>query len=449
MKKRYDLLVVGAGPAGLLAAKAAAEDGLEVALLERKKDIYKLMRACGQTLVAMNEYIYGNIGYYNRRDKRICFSSTGFSFKYDGPVQNNYNLTMVTPGGHYVNFGDYQTQKARGDDGRVGLSFDKEALFESLLSECRNVHVDVFPGVVVDKVIPRGDHVIVEGSGDTFEGSYVIGADGANSKVAAVMGFNNDRYYFCNFIGHSAYVKDVDTEPDRIFKFYAYLKDGPPHYYMIPRPVPGEFNVLTITNDPRLDLRNAARWLREESILSKWFKKAKVTREFAANVACYTPIKYPYKDRVLLAGDSGATQELEIAGAMISGWKAGQAISTAVRENCLDLHVNGVNEYIKWWHDAYINYYNYEHYMKGMTLPYILRTPEELEAVYGLIDITLAPCWNPYTGAKAMMAGMNRALEKLKITRPDLIEKLKRKEAPAKELLAEMTAISKPPADSD
>ena len=33
MAKRYDIIVVGAGPAGLMAAKTAGEDGLKVALL--------------------------------------------------------------------------------------------------------------------------------------------------------------------------------------------------------------------------------------------------------------------------------------------------------------------------------------------------------------------------------------------------------------------------------
>ncbi len=36
MAKRYDVIVVGAGPAGLVAARAAGENGFEVALLERK-----------------------------------------------------------------------------------------------------------------------------------------------------------------------------------------------------------------------------------------------------------------------------------------------------------------------------------------------------------------------------------------------------------------------------
>ena len=38
MAKKYDVIVVGAGPAGFLAAKAAGENGFEVALLERKSD---------------------------------------------------------------------------------------------------------------------------------------------------------------------------------------------------------------------------------------------------------------------------------------------------------------------------------------------------------------------------------------------------------------------------
>ncbi|MCX8126338.1 MAG: FAD-dependent monooxygenase, partial [Dehalococcoidia bacterium] len=217
MAKKYDVIIVGAGPAGLLAAKAAGENGLDVALLERKSDPTKLTRACGQTLVSMNEYFFGNLGYYNRRDKRICFSSAGFSFKYDGPVQNNYNLNLITPKGHWVKFGDYATQKAKGDDGRVGLSFDKEALFRSLLEECRACHVDVFSGVLVDKVTPKSDRIVVEGSGKSFEGTYCIAADGCNSKVAEVMGMNADRYYYCNFIGISEYVKGIEgPQPDQI-----------------------------------------------------------------------------------------------------------------------------------------------------------------------------------------------------------------------------------------
>ena len=60
----------------------------------------------------------------------------------------------------------------------------------------KTYNVDVFPGINVQKVTSTADSVTAEGSGQSFEGRYLIAADGCNSRVAEVMGFNKDRNYY-------------------------------------------------------------------------------------------------------------------------------------------------------------------------------------------------------------------------------------------------------------
>ena len=446
MAKKYDVIVVGAGPAGLLAAKAAGENGLEVALLERKSNIAALTRACGQTLVSLNEYYFGNLVRYNARDKRMSFSSDGFSFKYDGPYRNLYNLRMYTPNGHKIDFGDYEEQKRKRDYGRVGLVFDKEILFQCLLDEVKALSVDVFPGINVDKVATTPEGVKAEGGGQSFEGAYLIAADGANSRVAQVMGFNNDRYYYCNFYGLSCYMSGVEPPdpPDMIVKTLIFLKEGESTLFVLSRPTEGEYNIMPITTHPKVNLETALDYFMNKAFCAPWFKKAKRLKAFSAVCNCYSPIIEPYKDRVLVAGDVGSTQELEITGAMVSGWKAGQAIATAVQEENMGLETNGISQYVNWWKETYINFYNYEDYLRNFILPNVLPTEEEINYAYGLIKETLPACWNPYSGGKAVAPAMAKALPIIQQERPEIFQKLGRKSLPIKELLAEITEISKP-----
>jgi flavin-dependent dehydrogenase len=47
MTKRYDLIIVGAGPGGAMAAKTAGENGLKTVILERKINPADIKRGCG------------------------------------------------------------------------------------------------------------------------------------------------------------------------------------------------------------------------------------------------------------------------------------------------------------------------------------------------------------------------------------------------------------------
>jgi digeranylgeranylglycerophospholipid reductase len=443
MAKKYDVIVVGAGPAGFLAAKAAGENGLEVALLEKRTDPTQLTRACGQTLVSMNEPYFGNIVGYNARDKRMFFPSDGFSFKYDGPYQNLYCLHMYAPSGHRVEMGDLNERRGMGDRGRVGIAFDKEVLFRCFMEEVGACGVDVFPGINVQDVTPSADGVIAKGSDQSFEARYLIAADGVNSRVAEVMGFNKDRHYYCNLYALHYYMSGMEPPASNVIIISnAYMKDGVASFFIFPRPTEGNHQLAAITLNPKLDLEATLNFVMTEAFCAPWFKNAKKMKTLSAVCNCYKPIIEPYKDRVILTGDVGSTQELEITGAMASGWKAGQAVSTAIQEENLGLEVTGTAQYINWWKDAYINYYDHEIYMKGLARSYMLGTEEATNYFFGLINEKLPAVWNPYSSPTGEI--MKRILPILQQERPDILQKLQKAALPFSEIIADITKISKP-----
>jgi digeranylgeranylglycerophospholipid reductase len=448
MAKKYDVIVVGAGPAGFLAAKAAGENGLDVALLERKSDPTRLTRACGQSLVCFNEYWLGNITRYNTRDKRICFPSDGFSFEYDGPYENIYSTRMYTPKGHKVDFGDYEQQKSWGDYGRVGLAFDKEIMFRYLLEKVKACGVDVFPGINVEKVASTADGVTVEGSGQSFEGSYVIAADGGNSRIAQVMGFNKDRTHYCtlNCIGYYMSGLDLPVPHDMVVRISTPMTGNDAWFFVIPRPTEGEYNILILNLNPRVNLVAAGDYFMNEAFCAPWFKKARKLKALSAVLSWYSPIVEAYRDRVLIAGDVGAQLELENQGAMISGWRAGQAISTAVQEKNLGLETTGISQYVNWWKEAYANFYAFENGMRAFALSLIL-TKEDMEYFYGYIKETMPALWAPSgtEQGKAVGQATAKATSNIERDRPDIFQKLQRsRSTPSTELMAEVTKISKP-----
>jgi flavin-dependent dehydrogenase len=445
MVKRYDLIVVGAGLAGFLAAKAAGENGLDVALLEKNPDPTQHTRACGETLGSMAEYYMGNITGYNARDKRIFFSSDGFTFKYDGPYQNLYGARMYTPNGQRVVVGDLDIQKKKGDYGRVGICFDKDIMFRCLLEEVKACSVDVFPGINIQEVTSTASSVTAKGSGQSFESKYLIAADGTNSRVAQVMGMNEGRTYYCNLYAIIYSISGLDLpEPNVVVNVVGFVKERGVSLFIMPHANKEIHYVMPITVDPRVDLEAAGEYFMKEAFCAPWFRKAKKVRSLSATESCYSPIIEPYKDRVLIAGDVGSTQELENQGAMICGWKAGQAISTAIQEENLGLEVTGLSKYTNWWKDTYIDYYDQEGYIKAFTHGLILTNEEEINYVYGQVKETLPACWHPYTLGEILGDAMAKVLPVIQQERPDIIQKLQRGGLPAAEIYADVAKLSKP-----
>jgi len=443
MAKRYDVIVVGAGPAGFAAARAAGENGFNVALLERKTDLTVMDRACAQTLDSPLEYLHLDLYICNVRDKRLCFPAHGFSVKYDGPYRNSYSSLAYSPGGNKMQMGITAEQKKKGNYGMTTTVLDKEILFRCLLEEAKACSVDVFPGINVQKVTTTADGVIAEGSGQSFEGRYLIAADGVNSRIAETMGFNKDRHYYNSLFGILYYMSGIEVpDVDASYHIFGFPKGGPAQFFIFPKPPEGEHIAAVVTIHPNCDLEEAWGYFTQEAFCASWFKNAKKLRAFSAVINHRTPITEPYKDRVLLTGDVPSTLEMEITGAIIWGWQAGHAISLAIQEENLGLEVTAISRYINRWQEEHLKHHSYEALMKTWAMPYILTEPEEIDYLFSLIKESLPPMTNPYTSRLGEY--IEKVIPTIQQERPELLPKLAKMGLPCTEIYAEVTKISKP-----
>ena len=169
MKAMYDVLVIGAGPAGSIAAKTAAEKGLTVLLIEKRQEIGDPVR-CAEGV--SKEYLKKHV----EIDKKwICADLKG--------------ARIYAPDGTKIEM----AEEIAG--GEVGYVLERKIFDRALAEKASKAGAEVRVktraiGLIIEDDFVKGARLMQLGKEYDVHARIVIGADGIESKVGRWAGID-------------------------------------------------------------------------------------------------------------------------------------------------------------------------------------------------------------------------------------------------------------------
>ena len=323
-QRKFDLIIVGGGPAGTTAARYAAKGGINVLLLEKDRDIGVPVR-CGEA--ASDE----GLKIFVEPDPRWIKSVIT-------------KLRLISPNGRTIDV-DLK-QKGYILDRRI---FDYDLAQYAAVEGAQIVCKAYVYGLLFDDDKVSG--VKGEYLGEPFEvkSKLVIGADGVESRVGRWAGLNTVVKMKDMESAIQKTISGIEVNEHR-FDFYMSREWAPGGYLWIFPKGPNAANIGLAVSGKYSRFRSAQRYL--DDFLQKTFPDGSVVSTTVGGVPCDKTLKKFITHGLMLAGDSAHMVNPMTGGGIVPGMRggmlAGETAAEAIKEG--DTSEKYLNRYAKKWH---------------------------------------------------------------------------------------------------
>jgi digeranylgeranylglycerophospholipid reductase len=308
MDQKFDCIIVGAGPAGSMAAKTLAESGISVLLVEKHPQI-GVPLACAEAISCsgLDRFVEPDPEWISTRIHRVLLVS---------PL-NTKVMIRHPQAGFVLDRRVFDRRLAE-----VASSLGAEVRVNCPAVGLLNHRRDGFCGV----------RALENGRQREYEAKVIIGADGVESWVARWAGVDSsvglDRIESCA----QTLLAEVDVEEDRM-EFYLGESVAPGGYAWVFPKGGGTANVGLAVTPNRT--RKKARELLDE-FLQRRFSGFRVIESTMGGVPAFDRKKSLVEENVLLIGDAGRLVDslsgAGISNALLSGKIAGEVTSQFIKE---------------------------------------------------------------------------------------------------------------------
>lgn len=413
--EKWDLLIVGAGPAGLMAAKTAAEQGLKVAVIEKNNNFDTLYRACSTQFILDDGYEGEKL---EIAEERLVFTKNKFEVTYKGQLIEVKNKYYHSPKNHIIHF-------ALPNDKPFALKFDKQRLLADLYEECRKMGIVFWLGAVAVGGKDEGDTVQLEvaskGISEIWYGKKLIISEGANATLCEKFGLNEGRILYATAYVVKYFLEGIKgVEPNSWNLYYgrAYHTNSPA--IIGPSLYGDHIFEMTLTGDKNIRPADTFEKLNADSPLTEQLKQAKILKKSGCTVKGFASLQNPYKQNVIAIGDTAAFVEVEVQGAFMCGYRAANAVAQELKGR------PGFEEYTKWWKEAFE--FNGEDHLR-VSQGYALvptYTDDELDYLFALTEgKCLEGTYSQYKTPKLIWDEILSHQQRIEKEAPQIYEKIK------------------------